>query len=74
MSLLEHYRRKAEKWLVDGIHDAEIGDFDFVFHIGDTRYRIKVFSITWIILMLAMSVIGLFAIWAFSAAMIIIGG
>lgn len=74
MNLLEQYRRKAEEWLVNSIHDAEIGDFDITFRIKGTKYRIKVFSIIWIILMLIASVIGAFTVWAFAVIMILIGG
>lgn len=74
MRLLEQYRRKAEKWLVDGIADAKIGWFDIRFKICGTKYRFKVFSIPWIITYLATIIISSYAIYWIIVIILIIGG
>lgn len=70
----EAWRRRTEKRLIDGIWNAEIGDFDIRFKIGGQRYKFKAFSIMWILTIIIISIIGVFAMYAFMCTAIILGG
>lgn len=73
MSRYEKLRRKADKWLCNEVME-DPGYFDFRWRMFGTKYRIKAFSITWIVIYLMAAVIGTFALWAFCACAIVIGG
>lgn len=73
MSRYEKWRRKADKWLCNDLGE-DPGYLDFRWRMFGTRYRIKAFSITWIMIYLVTAIVGVFALWAFLTSTIIIGG
>lgn len=71
--MYERWRRRADKWLCNEVGENP-GYFDFRWRMLDGRYRIKAFSITWILGYIILAIIGTYAVWASMVIAIIIGG